>query len=158
MLLHVLKFCFITWLNSISCYGYYTLLVIHFSEGWTLACFYHLADMNNDTTNILSIPFKTALIAKYQFFPTLQPHIIQGHFTDFFFTSSHCLNSALFSALCLFIYLFIFTTLKTTGIESMVALYFLNFMVIGFVKAVISKYLLLCIFHCQMKNREKWKG
>ena len=101
MLLHVLEFCFIMWLNSIS----YT-LAIHFSERWTLTCFYLSADMNNDTINILSIPFKIALITKYQLFPILQPHIIQGHFTDFV-TSSHCLNSVLFSELCLF-YLFKF--------------------------------------------------
>lgn len=42
--------------------------------------------------------------------------------------------------------------------KSMVALYFLNYMVLGFVKVVVSKYLLLCIFHYQMKNREQLQG
>ena len=47
-----------------------------------------------------------------------------------------------------------FTTLKATEIKSMVALYSLNYMVLVFVKVVVSKYLLLCIFHYQMKTKE----
>lgn len=57
-----------------------------------------------------------------------------------------------------FIYLLFFTALKAAGMKSMVALYFLKYMVLGFVKVVVSKYLLLCIFHYQMKDREQLQG
>ena len=40
----------------------------------------------------------------------------------------------------------------------MIALYFLNYIVLGFVKVVVYKYLLLCIFHYQKKNNEKNKS
>lgn len=113
--------------------------------------------MTNDTINIPVNPLKIFPHYQISAFSTFQPHIIQGHFTDFV-TSSHCLNSALFSELCLFYLFTFFTALKAAGMKSMVALYFLKYMVLGFVKVGVFKYLLLCIFHYQMKDREQLQG
>ena len=111
-------------------------MAIHFSEGWTLACFYFSADVTNDTINIPVNPFQDSphyQISAFSHSPATHHPRTFHWFCDFITLSKKC---TLFWIMFILFKIF-FTTLKATEIKSMVALYSLNYMVLVFVKVVV---------------------